>query len=54
VGAARSESSTAVKRAYAQAAAAVAKNAPEGRASKFVAEAVALYSDPGSSPPCLL
>ncbi len=48
VGAARSERSTAVKRSYAQAAAAVIKYAPEARAAKVVAEAAALYSDPGT------
>lgn len=49
MGAARSERSTAVKRSYAQAFAAVVKYAAEARVAKVVAEAAALYSEPGAA-----
>lgn len=45
--AARTASSPAVRRAFAQATAAVAKTAPETRAAKLVADVVQLYSEPG-------
>ncbi len=48
VGAARGEPSGAVRRAYAAAAAALARQAPEARVAKLVAEAVGLYAEPGA------
>ena len=45
--AARTASSPAVRRSFAQAAAAVAKTASEARTAKLIADAVQLYSDPG-------
>lgn len=49
VGAAVGERSGAVRRAYATAAAALARQAPEAQVAKLVAEAVALYTDPGAA-----
>lgn len=48
VGAARGEHSGAVRRAYAVAAAALARQAPEARVAKLVAEAVEIYTEPGA------
>ena len=48
VGAARGEHSGAVRRAYAVAVAALARQAPEARVAKLVAEAVELYTEPGA------
>ena len=45
--AARTASSPAVRRSFAQAAAAVAKTASGARTAKLIADAVQLYSDPG-------
>ena len=45
--AAAAERSAAVRKAYAQAAASVAKTAPEARAAKMVQEAVDMYREPG-------
>jgi len=47
ISAARMASSPAVRRSFAQAAAAVAKTASEARTAKLIADAVQLYSDPG-------
>ena len=47
VGAARVEKSSAVRRAYASSAATVARNAPDARVGKLVAEAVEMYTEPG-------
>ena len=47
--AARTANSPTVRRSFAQATAAVAKTASETRAAKLVADAVQLYSDPGTS-----
>ena len=41
------EKNSAVRRAYASSAAAVARNAPDARVGKLVAEAVMMYSEPG-------
>ncbi len=46
--AAAAERSAAVRKAYAQAAASVAKTAPEARAAKMVQEAVDMYHEPGN------
>lgn len=47
VTAARAEKSTTVQRAYAQAAATVAKYSSEARVAKLVEEAVSMYTTPG-------